>query len=86
MRLGGEHDGSKLRGTEEPQYFTTKVGSYDMWAIEYGYMEVEGEELLEEHAVRFDRQRYRGRFPGRRRGGGGARRVEDRSACDTAYS
>lgn len=42
---------SKLRGTDEPLYFTDRVGSYDMWAIKYGYMQVEGEQLLEEHKV-----------------------------------
>lgn len=40
---------SKLQGADEPVYFTPKVGAYDMWAIKYGYMEVEGEHVLEEN-------------------------------------
>lgn len=42
---------SKLQGADEPVYFTPKVGAYDMWAIKYGYMEVEGEHVLEENEV-----------------------------------
>lgn len=30
-------------------YFSDKVGEYDMWAIKYGYMAVEGGELVAEH-------------------------------------
>lgn len=41
-----------MQGAEVPHYFTPRVGEYDMWAIKYGYMAVEGEEeLLVEHEV-----------------------------------
>ncbi|CBN77189.1 conserved unknown protein [Ectocarpus siliculosus] len=42
---------SKMQGSAVPHYFTPRVGEYDMWAIKYGYMAVEGEadELLAEH-------------------------------------
>lgn len=43
---------SKMQGAEVPHYFTPRVGEYDMWAIKYGYMAVEAEELLAEHEVR----------------------------------
>lgn len=40
-----------MQGSAVPHYFTPRVGEYDMWAIKYGYMTVEGEaeELLVEH-------------------------------------
>jgi len=41
-----------MQGEEVPHYFTPRIGEYDMWAIKYGYMPVEGEELLAEHEVR----------------------------------
>eukprot|EP00903_Cladosiphon_okamuranus_P009754 g9273.t1 len=40
---------SKMQGAEVPHYFTPRVGEYDMWAIKYGYMAVEREELLAEN-------------------------------------
>ncbi|CAM9349125.1 unnamed protein product, partial [Scytosiphon promiscuus] len=42
---------SKMQGSEVPHYFTPRIGEYDMWAIKYGYMAVEGEgeDNLAEH-------------------------------------
>ena len=44
---------TKAQGAEVPHYFTPRIGEYDVWAIKYGYMAVEGEELLAEHDVSF---------------------------------
>ncbi|CAN0513921.1 unnamed protein product, partial [Laminaria digitata] len=38
-----------MQGAETPHYFTPRLGKYDMWAIKYGYMAVEGEEVPKEH-------------------------------------
>lgn len=46
------HTASNLKGVEDPHYFMQRVGEYDMWAIKYGYMAVEGEETLTQHEVR----------------------------------
>lgn len=43
---------SNLKGAEDPHYFMQRVGEYDMWAIKYGYMAVEGEEMLTQHKAR----------------------------------
>lgn len=51
LRVWNVHHGSKMQGPEVPHHFTPRVGEYDMWAIKYGYMAVEGEELLAEHEV-----------------------------------
>lgn len=43
---------SNFKGAEDPHYFMQRVGEYDMWAIKYGYMAVEGEETLTQHEAR----------------------------------
>ncbi|CAN0475425.1 unnamed protein product [Hapterophycus canaliculatus] len=47
-----------MQGSEAPHYFTPRIGEYDMWAIKYGYMAVEGEaeEALAEHEVSLPRR------------------------------
>ena len=59
---------SNMQGVETPDYFTPRVGEYDMWAIKYGYMTVEGEDVLDEHEVSVAGRLPRGLFE---EGGGG---------------
>ena len=42
---------SKMKGAEDPHFFMPCVGEYDLWAIKYGYMIVQEEEMLTQHEV-----------------------------------
>ena len=58
------------KGTKQGDYFTTTIGPYDYWAIEYAYKPIDGKE---EDALRFRRRERGNRRDGGRHLGGGNR-------------